>query len=423
MDGALDYLEDMQWALDNRFEANEISQEKRFDIRDTGIHIAPRDWYAGDADGKLVPPEVLFSKRLQGAVRGINKYINILEAVPRAERQELQEIAEKLQALAFRLGKIETDPDILKENGLDQAIDEFEHAFADYGFNGLNEDIGEKWTGDLMKRLREISDSQEVSYAARVAAFRATAMHRQVGMAIGRQEVRHSGDDYNQIFQNVFEYLAGNPDVCPDIQIKPGSQLEDLSSEAQLEFYKKFAALEKGKRTILREANEGKLKGPAAEVLKRFEVLQRTFNQRRMGVAIIAEANEMSCIQQQVMAEAFHINGMTHCALNEDQKTIKNAAKNLRQYLQSFGQNNLKIRMQEIEGENGHPDLYVCVMDPASDSHKSWGTFMKDAQILSGGKVGGIGVEFNIAALGKIGTGLSYARGGFPAEMAPRFLR
>lgn len=431
MDGALDYLQDLQWALDHTL------GDQGFDLRDTHIDLAPRDWYAGDADGKLVPAEVLFSKRLQGARGGVQKYLEILESVPKKERGPLGPTIQKFESVAHRLGEIEQDPEkltgmgeVINDEGqievkpnLKIAMDKFSEAFTASGFLGLEENIGPNWTGEVMRGLREVSEDENVGSLARAAAQRATLMHKQVGVALGRQEVRHSGEDLNKIFQNLYSYLAENPGVVPDLYIKKGSRLTDLSEEQQVEFYKKFINAE-NRRDILRAANEGKLDGEkeatTKEVLRRFEVLNETFNKNRMGVAIIAEANPMSCIQQQILAEAFHIRGMTHCALNEDEETIKRAADNLRLYLENFGKNNLQIKMQEVQGDETHPTVHVCVMDPASDSHKSWGTCMKDAQIRAWGKVIRLGEKFGVAALMKIGTGMSYARGGFPAEVVPR---
>ena len=422
IDGAVDYLEDLQWALDDALEEN------TFDVRDTAIDVAPRDWYAGDADGKLVPASVLFSKRLQGAQRGAEKYLDILNAVPETGRGPLAPTIEAFEKLSYRLGKIETDPEKLKGNALKIAIDNFDKAFTDAGFRDPSKSIGPNWTGEMMTALREVSENEALSLEARNAARRVTLMHKQVGVSLGRQEIRHSGDDYNQIFQNVYSYLAENPDRVPGLKIKKGTSLEGLSTEQQIEFYKKFIGAE-NRRELLHVANHeldkdgkevSKLKGPATEVLARFEVVQKTFNKRRTGVAIIAEANEMSCIQQQILAEAHHIQGMTHCALNEDENTIKDAAKNLGLYLKTTGHNNLQFKIEEIDQGEDHPKIYVCVMDPASDSHKSWGIGMKSTQNESLAAVSSLGLEFGVAALEKIGTGCSYARGGFPAEMAPR---
>ena len=97
MDGALNYLQDLQGGLDDAL------GEDTFDLRDTNIDIAPRDWFAGDADGKLVPPEVLFAKRLQGAVRGAQKYISILSSVPKSDRAKLQPAIDAFESLKLSL--------------------------------------------------------------------------------------------------------------------------------------------------------------------------------------------------------------------------------------------------------------------------------------------------------------------------------
>lgn len=415
MDGALDYLQDMQWALDKSLGT------QTFDLRDTSIDVAPRDWYAGDADGKLVPAEVLFSKRLKGAVRGVEKYLTILESVPEEHRHYYQDAIDSFRSLKEALDHIETDPAKLKGDALKAALAQFSTAYTDNQFNGLSHEDGPAHTTAIMRQLRDVSENRTIPKAVRDAAERATLMHKQVGIALGRQEIRHSGDDFNKLFDNLYTYLAENPGLAAEIKIKKGSKLSDLTEAQQIQFYKTL--MENHREQVkgwLYEANEGKLEGPTAEVLDRFMVVKETFNPRRMGVAIIAEANPMSCIQQQVLAESFEIKGLTHCALNETEASIKDAPKNLKLYLQHFGKSNLSFKMQEIEANEDHPKIYACVMDPASDSHKSWGIFMKGAQMSSWGGLINLGVEFGNAVLMKIGTGLSYARGGFPAEIVPR---
>jgi len=419
MDGALDYLQDMQWALDTTLE------KSTFDLRDTRIDIAPRDWYAGDADGKLVPAAVLFAKRLQGAQWGAEKYLSILNDVPEGERGPLQDTITAFEELQTRLLAIESNPDNLKDKEkLAEEVAKFSAAFSDSGFKGLEDqqNHGAKWTGEIMESLREVSANKKNSQAVRDAAERATLMHKQVGVALGRQEIRHSGDDFNQIFDNLFQYLKDNPELAPEIEnFKGDKPLNKRNEKTQIRFYKEI--MQKHGDDVkdwLHKANEGKLEGPAAEIFARFDIVQKTFNQSRMGVAIIAEANAMSCVQQQALAEAFGINGMIHCALNEEEETIRNAPSNLRTYLKNFGQSNLQYRTELVKGEDGQPDMFVVVMDPASDSHKSWGIGMKEQQLKSWKNISGLGMEFATAALYKIGTGCSYARGGFPSEIVPR---
>ena len=182
--------------------------------------------------------------------------------------------------------------------------------------------------------------------------------------------------------------------------------------------------------------------GWSREILERFDVIHSCYNHRRMGFAIIAEAKPASAVLQQVMADAFGIKNMVHCPLNEDEETIREAAESLQLYSDVFGAKNLLHTIESVEREGGAlPPLFYAVMDPQSDSHKSYSLNIKFLQratdqelidvairpVIENVKVGKLTESEKrkledkfVPILRKVGTGASTARGGFSPKVVPR---
>ncbi len=415
-EGMLDFMEDLQYSLDKVF------GEKIIDLTSVDFHmdLAPRDWYAGDADGKEVSAPVLFSKRLQSALIATEKYINILDVNTNDKDNPLSDALnffkdtnKDLQVLCDNIDEIEnstSSSDVFRS-----AREDFSKIFQNTIYKGNLGSHGPTHTKKIITDLREVSRDRSLSAVVRGAAIRAVFCHDQLGVALGRQEIRHNGEDLEVIFDNFHRFLVDNAIVAPLKSIDKFSDLplDEQSNELRNLVYQHGNP--KIQKWLLNSNN-----GWSKEILERFKTVGDCFNHNRMGVAIIAESKVISPTKQQVLAEAFKIKHMVHMPLNEDQETIKLAAENFEWYVNRKGRTNLEHRINGVDDDKKGAKSYFAIMDPQSDSAKQHGWAMQHTQQNAERKLISLSVSFLQPILKKIGTGMSYARGGIPPEVIPR---
>lgn len=419
LQGMLDYFEDLQYSFDRVLGPGAI------DLTDPRMHIdlAPRDWHAGDADGKYVPAPALFTKRLRGAYMAVEKNIEMLSdaRIPQAGREKLEEVLKAFTAFRENLAPLHDNILNLRDlksdsDAFNKAKHDFSAAFTDVSYKGETYSEGPLLTLKIMEDLRQIAHDLANDEATRMMARRVVMRHKQVGMAMGRQEIRHNGADYEQIFNNLYSHLKKHrPDILP----QGVESLEALNPEAQASFLK----------TLMRDHGphikkwlmDSNPEGWNREILERFEVMRHCFNHNRMGVGIISEARAISPVQQQVLAEAFGIENMVHEALNEDRETLEKAAENLTIYSKVFGKKNIQAR-QNANGSNPELSGYLCIMDPRSDSQKQNGIGIHSAQRNTKLALARMAIKFGAPIYDKIGTGMSPVRGGMSPQAVPRIL-
>src|SRR5262249_21896004 len=114
-----------------------------------------------------------------------------------------------------------------------RAKQDFVDAFTSPSYKGSEYKEGPELTGEIMKDLRDIALDAENSSALRRAARRVVLRHKQVGMAMGRQELRHNGAEYEQIFENLYAHLKK---IRPEILPAGIKNLKSLTPQAQGSF-------------------------------------------------------------------------------------------------------------------------------------------------------------------------------------------
>jgi hypothetical protein len=425
--GMLDYLEDLQNALDDVYGTNQVN------LLAPSLHIdvAPRDWHAGDADGKDVPATILFTKKLHSTQRAVRMNLALLTSanIPATDRERLTDIVAVFEEFERKIAEL-CKPDVIElieglksTSGVFQKYkDRFVSVFTDTAYRGQTHALGPDLTKAIMDDLSAIARDIDFDPATRSAAWRAVMRHKQVGMSMAREETRHNSEDYHVIFENLFEYLKKHKTGLLEQYIKSRGGIEKLSPDAYASFFYHFMQHHQDKMAdwLLASNPDGRPR----EILERFRVISQCFNHTRMGAAIIAEAQPISVVQQQVLAEAFGIRHLVHVALNEDRKTIENAAENLAIYSRVFGKRNVEDRVAGTtgNGEDASPEAFFCVMDPLSDSQKQLGLFIKGRQRHTKQDLITLSLseKFRAAVLNKLGTGLSYARGGMSPLAVPR---
>ena len=442
--GQLNWIEDEQDALNAVYGYGEIN------FMSSKIHmdIATRRWHGGDADGKPVPAASLFALRVKGTHIDIKEYLDILEGHDELAEQRavFESFKEKLDVLYNDIENIEK----LKsyDSKFDEVKKDFGKVFTETQYKGKFFSTGPELTRALKKDLQKKSDEMlrnGSNVTAGKAARRVVLMHDQVGISVGRQEVRHNGDDYKKIFDNLFEYLKENEIIeLPNVMLgKDGKKFSGFTADEQAVLLKRvMEEHSQDMKQWLYEANPSNSKDEkkhwSREILERFDVMHKCFNHDKMGFGIIAEADASSAVLQQVLAESFGIKNMTHCPLNEEEHTIRDAAKALGKYSEVFGAQNLAAKVQKADSEGVDvAPLFFAVMDPQSDSQKSYGLNIKwlqratDKELIDfsvtpfAEKTGCLNLDQStnaalIAVLRKIGTGASTARGGFSPKIVPR---
>jgi hypothetical protein len=435
--GTLNWLEDKQEALDAVYGRGVID----FMADNMNIDVATRRWQGGDADGKPIPAPVLFVLRMKGARVAVKEYLEIFgdHEQLQAERKVFEKFDEKLDALYTNIEEIEasaSDSEVYLN-----ARQQFEDIFTKTPYKGEVPGRGPDLTRQVMRSLKQKVPgllANDATVEAGRAARRVVMMHKQVGIALGKQEIRHNGEDYKKIFENLYDHLRENNLVPLPPHIK---KFSDMDAKGQAVFLKRLIHEHGDKmKGWFFEANPvSKEGGWSREILERFEVIRTCYNHRRMGFAIIAEADASSAVLQQALADSFGIKNMVHCPLNESEQTIAKAAEAMRSYSRVFGAKNLISKIDQASDGETVP-LFFAVMDPQSDSQKSYGFSIKflqratdqdlirtaikpvldsiDHEAINGDRAKLEGVFVGI--LRKIGTGASYARGGFSPKAVPR---
>jgi phosphoenolpyruvate carboxylase len=411
--GVVDYFQDLQWALD------EVYGPGAIDLLADDMHmdVASRKWHGGDADGKPVPATVLFNQRVEDAIGALSLYLDYLQPAKTSKvegHEKLAEPIEILEKIREKLLDLSARGKEIREAGSTsdlfyKAQEEFTSVFTGISYEGSHYNSGPKLTHALFRDIHALADDEKAAPHVRTAAWNTTFLHKQSGMAMGRTELRHNARDYNRIFDNLYRYLKKeHPGVIKE-QVETLSDLPELGQLALLKRLMDSHEDKMGKWLVA--ANKD---GWSREILERFRMVRKCYNNGRMGTSIIAEADATSAVKQQFLAESFGIQNMVHVALNEDLKTIKNAAENLAKYTKRFGRRNIEAR--RMNGGN----TFYCVMDPQSDSQKSYGVFIKAQQRKTKENLISLALDLRQPVYDKIGTGASYARGGFSPKIIPR---
>lgn len=438
LEGSLNWIEDKQDAL-NKVHGHGIVD---FMADDMHMDIGTRRWQGGDADGKPIPAPALFALRVKGARKGLKMYMEMMNG-----HQELTDQYNVFRQLLVQMNAIDlSELEKMKTTSenpelFESAIKQFSDAFTKTPYKGQTFTTGPDLTKTVMKDLQEKADTlihDPISEDAGKSARRAFFMHKQVGIGVGRQEIRHNGEDFETIFDNLFEHLQEQGVTEKFTDDKKFSEMEP---KLQAVYLKRFMA-EHSPQDVKQWLYEANNDGWSREILERFDVIHSCYNHNRMGFAIIAEAKPSSAVLQQVMADAFEIKNMTHCPLNEEEKTIRMAAESLGLYSEVFGAQNLLSKIENSEQSNTSlPPLFYAVMDPQSDSQKQYGLNIRWLQratdqelidraitpLLDQIKSNGLTEEQTeklkgqlVPVLRKIGTGASSARGGFSPKVVPR---
>lgn len=425
--GMLDILEDIQWASD------EVLGKGFIDFTDPEFttDLAERSWHNTDLDGKRVPASVVLAQRIEGASRAANLYLNLLndENIPAQDREALAEVHGVFSSFVEKLKPLEETLDDIRlmDSGsaqYRQAKKQFNQVFTTTSYQGKTYTAGPSLSGQMIEDMRATLSNNGVSETTQKAVKRLIMAYNQNGMALGRQQFRHDSGDYysaepgrKSVYGNLFTYLKENhPDILEEI-IPSGKSFEQLRPKNQAYLFKTLSERygEQMPKWLLQSSpalwsqSDPKDEHWAGEILQHIVLAAQCFNHKRMGEMIIANGESVSPIQQQLLAETFGIKSAKHINLNEEKRTVENTAETSRLYEGYFGKKN-----QSGSG--------MIVKSSLSDTHKTFGMFIRPVQRTAEKDQIRLSLEFKKAVMDQKGGGLSYARGGLAPQMLPRHM-
>ena len=431
------------------------------------ISTGMRVWHAGgDADGKVNADRwALMYGMLSLTKASIDDHINDLERVAEildgGQDNDLMEqgtlqgkfesksgqvvnLKSVLEGLRGRIENLEsrfisTDADGNKELKEGVNYDVIKHDF-DNLYKGLN--MG-SLTFDNRKSFSRELDSQFKALAQRMTNPEAREimaeshfMMSQYGLSASIIETRHNGLTYREMMNNLFsdeEFVESLGLSKEQEQLLESKKMfvgtdnasDGLSSAEQIQLMDAARAKlsPKALREALLKANpeitEDGYTVQTHEVLRRFELMAQSPDQ--FGMAIIAEADEMSTSYQRFMAEPFGVKTALHTPLNEEYETLRDIPDYLEAYHMNGGRDDINERALVNGNWYGHA-MSHGQMIPCSDSLKSLGRLVAVLQTEGIRNTAARSANLGVATLIKWGNGLSNERGGGDEMMYTRYI-
>lgn len=432
-----------------------------------GINTGMRVWHAGgDADGKANADRWALLYGMLSLTRGaVEDHLNDIQKASdliskgttsslRDEWQRSQKpftyVQEALEQLRGRIEQLERRFIHTDEQGnrsIKEGVnyDVIKEDFANL-FNGLK--IG-KITFETRKGFeRELTNNFKFlarnicSPEAQEILSESVFMMRQYGLSAAIIETRHNGIMLKQTVNNIFdpqnnrtfiESLNLPDDTAELLRSKPKfvgieNEAEDLSTADQKRImdYVLHNTTPAQRREAFLSANPRTLDDngyPAQnhEIFERYSLM--SMNPGQFGMAIIAEADEMSTAYQRFLSEPFGATTLLHTPLNEEYETIMNMPDYLERHHMDGGQQD--IRERALMGGNGEwfgHNMTHGQMVPCSDSLKEHGCLVRVLETEGFRQAAARSISLGIATLIKRGNGLSIERGGGDEMIYTRYI-
>lgn len=436
----------MKEALEQQYESDGenapdlLSSKIRMDV---GLRV----WHAGDADGKpnadrwaLMGTMILFAQEavsdhladVKRAVqielgvdnfseRELPDYCGRLDFGKRANKR-LQNMVKQLMTAGDALG----DLDMMVNHSNPGNRPDYELVrtkFASLPIGTTQSRI----TCRNLNTMREVFTKPEARRLFEESLF----MLRMHGYASARIEIRHNGHVYNRIMDNLFadqEFLRAAGFDLTDIQnisAQGGfSRLDknwQRSLMAQVQMRMDMQAI---KQALFRTNADTR---PCAEGFppQTHEFLQRlrlmADHPHMFGMALIAEANDMSGDYQQFFADALGIKSIINTPLPEEKETLESASSAMIAYDKHAGGKNIRRRMASAVFRKDRENFHGLII-PCSDSTKQLGPFAKFQLREAITKVIDWAYKEHKTVLTKEGNGGSLGRGGGNGKTFYRYI-
>ena len=414
------------------------------------MDMALRIWHAGDADGKpnadrwsMMSTMVLLAKQsvqehlddIQNAVnfelglegdnasKSLEDLFDRIETLEfsRQDRDRLRSNVKKLSTSFKSLENIEGQC-LLPEN----ERPDFESLKAEFS----HLPIGQTQSREMCRDLNDLQSrfkNEEASMVLQESLF----LLRMHGFSSAKIETRHNGNVYDEIMDNLYtnEDFLKRADISlserHNINAAGGfSKLEDAKQrELMARAQKKMSAQEIQKSLF--DANPDNRKKDddfppqTHEFLQRFRLVAD--HQNMFGMALIAEANDMSCEYQQFFADAIGIQKIINTPLPEEKETLESVSEAMIEYDKNGGQKNLQERMARAWFRKGLDNFHGLII-PCSDSTKQLGAFAKYQLREAITKVADWAFANGKTVLTKEGNGGAIGRGGGTGKTFYRYI-
>ena len=249
---------------------------------------------------------------------------------------------------------------------------------------------------------------------ARAVLSESHYMLKSYGLTQAKIETRHNGVVYKRMMDNLFSDRAFLDTVGISTKEFEQKKFTDLSSDNQREMLAKASAKltpHALREALLRanpQANPDDYSEQTHEFLERFGLM--ALYPSKFGMAIIADASEMSASYQQFIADSYGLKKILHTSLPEDYESLRHMDGHLSGYHMAAGAANMQ---QRILGEGGGlSQMHQAQMIPCSDALRILGRLVTYLQAEGIRATTIQSIKMSFATLIKWGNGLSIERGG-----------
>lgn len=431
---------------------------------ESGISTGMRVWHAGgDADGKANADRWALLYGMLSLTRGaVEDHLNDLERATKlvAEdegdslrgkfqrsvepftfaREALEQLKDRIDLLERRFIDTDASGNKTQKPGADYDVikEEFANLFNGLKIGKINIETRKGFEREMGKYFQFFAETINNPEAREIMA-ESDFMMRQYGLSAAIIETRHNGVLLKETMNNIFrdeaflDALNLPPDMLESLRSKPmfagiKNEHDGLSPEKQKAFidYVIHNSTAEQRREAFLRANPPTKDGngytaQTHEIFERYSLM--SLNPAQFGMAIVAEADEMSTAYQRFLAEPFGATTLLHTPLNEEYETIKNMPDYMERHHNSGGQSDISARA--LEGTNGHwygHNMVHGQMVPCSDSGKEYGLLVRVLETEGFRQTTAKSIGLGIATLIKRGNGLSLERGGGDDMMYTRYL-
>ena len=429
-----------EYGIDGAAAPDLLSPKIRMDV---GLRV----WHAGDADGKPNADRwALMGTMILFAQEAVNDHLaDILKAV----QYELDVIDLPETALLSHVGSLELDKAVKKRlrnmikqlftardalHNLDVMVNQSTSAtrpdyelvrtkFASLPISQTQSHVMCR-NLNMMQAVFTKPDAQDILQES-------LFILRMHGYASARIETRHNGHVYDRIMDNLFAdhaFLHGAGFDLTDIQnISAQGGFSKLDKNwqrslmAQVQMTMDMRTIKKAlfrTNADIRADAEG-YPPQTHEFLQRLRLVAD--HPHMFGMALIAEANDMSGDYQQFFADALGIRSIINTPLPEEKETLESASNAMIAYDKYAGGKNIRRRMASAVFRKDRENFHGLII-PCSDSTKQLGPFAKFQLREAIIKVVDWAYETQKTVLTKEGNGGALGRGGGNGKTFYRYI-
>ena len=345
-------------------------------------------------------------------------------------RQALEQLKDRIDLLERRFVTADEEGNkSLKETAdYDVIKQEFANLFNGIKVGKINMETRQGFERELGKYFRFLSQTIENEEASEIMA-ESDFLMRQYGLSGAIIESRHNGVMLKQTMNNVFkdeefvQSLNLPKEMAELLASKPlfaGVKKEEdgLSHDEQrkiIDFVVSNTTDQQRRTAFLRanpfDTDDNGYTVQTHEIFERYSLM--ALNPAQFGMAIVAEADELSPAYQRTLATPMGATTLLNTPLNEEYETIRDMPNYMEANHLNGGQKDISRRaLDSTHGTWYGHNLVHGQMVPCSDSGKEYGLLVRVLETEGFRQTTAKSIGLGIATLIKRGNGLSLERGG-----------